>query len=169
VRDVHAKGGLEYVLDRIRNGETMGQIAETFGLSRGMMYNYIKHMDTEMDGEATRLYKRARVDSATTNVEEAKEISDEPVRDQVDVSRNRERVRVRLWMAERFNKEDFGQKPESQVMLIGELHLKALQQYGKPDAQKLQPGDIEDAEVVSIESEEGEVVWSAEEDVGDLI
>jgi hypothetical protein len=154
VRRVDEGGGLDAVIGMVRDGKTMREIAEHFSTTRSMMYNWFKNEDRRKQGDATRQLKRARVESAEAHAENALDIVDQPAIDQTEVSRNRERARVRMWMAEKLDRNTFGGRPEGAVVLIGELHLNALRKYGAPEAQALPRGqgeDVVDAEVLSVE------------------
>jgi hypothetical protein len=157
VRDMEARAraeghesGFAWFLDQVRDGLVMRKIAAPLGVSRQMMYNYLKHMDRETNGESTRQDKAALIESGTSHAQDAVEIVDEPANDSVSVQRNRERAGVRMKLAAALDRETYGQKTaETQLVVLGELHITALQQAGGPQHQlpRGQGEDVVDAEV----------------------
>jgi hypothetical protein len=149
VAHIEAVGGIEWVCDLIRAGDrTLTQIAAMLGTTRPILYQYL-----HVNEEHKRLYQRARLESAGALAEQAMQIVDEsdPMVP-ASVQQARERSGVRRWLAERFDRDTFGQPVGGNVIQIGELHLDALRKYGGPSV--LPPGqgvDVVDAEVVMVE------------------
>jgi transposase-like protein len=139
--EIEAAGGDGVILDRLRSGETVKAIADTYGVSRGMIYLW-KKMGGESRADA---WEEARKDSAEALLEDAGEILDalavpgengeapDPSNAQVSVAR--ERAGHRRYLAEKFNREAFGDRGGAGgVVVLGDLHLEALRSRGTPEA-----------------------------------
>ena len=139
IRRVEALGGEQWVLDNVMNGVSFAQLAKLADVSRGMLYEWM-HKD-EKRWEA---YQKARELGAYALAEDALNLVDTATPDNISV--NRERANMRKWLAERANRQAFGQ-PRDQVPLslnIGQLHLTAIQETEEPRARLAAP--VEDAE-----------------------
>jgi transposase-like protein len=109
--EIEAAGGDGVILDRLRSGETVKAIADTYGVSRGMIYLW-KKMGGESRADA---WEEARKDSAEALLEDAGEILDDlavpgengeaPDPSNAQVSVARERAGHRRYLAEKFNRE----------------------------------------------------------------
>lgn len=114
-------GGMEWFLERIADGETMQAIAKEIGCSRGLLYMWLK-----TDPEKQEQFRQAREMSAHAHAEDALQMADEAM-NPVMAPLVRERVQHRRWMAEKFNKQEYGKQNDPAIQInIGELHLEAL-------------------------------------------
>lgn len=134
---------LDYVCWRIANGETLRAVARSFGVSPQMVIELVDNAvgaDARRDG-----FARAREIGAHQLAEEAIEISDAASPSDANVATLQ--VRTRQWVAERWNRREFGTQPGTQVNVsIGALMLEALK---APSA--IASAIAEPAEVLSIE------------------
>ena len=130
-------GGEDFVFERIMGGASTSDVSRLCDVSRGMFYEWL-HKDPERWGR----YMDAREIGAHAMADQALDIVDHS--DIMNITVDRERAKMRTWLAERANKKDFG-KDRGDVNLnlnIGDLHLEALQ-----SAQKALPEpEVVDAE-----------------------
>ncbi len=118
---LEAAGGEEVIFDRIASGEMIIMLADELGVSRGMLYRWIAQTDDRRE----RL-RDARKMSASVLADEARHILDTSTKRTIGV--DRERARMRTWLAERFDRQTFGERKD-QVNVevnIGLLHLQAM-------------------------------------------
>ena len=128
--------GEEYVMNAVMEGISLYKIADHLDTTRGLLYTWLHNEDGRWEA-----YQEARKVGAYAMVEDAHAIADSATNESVALAR--ERVKVRLWQAERANREAFGQQKETNVNIsVGDLHLQALQ--ASPAEQ------IEDAEVIEV-------------------
>lgn len=136
-------GGEEWVLEQIMDGRTLAQVCDVMDCSRGMVYQWL-----HKDEERWTAYNAAKMIGAHAMVEDAFEILENATPDTIVV--DRERAKIRQWIAERANRKDFGSEKGQQVtavMNISELHLVAVQSAPK-DHPPVE--EIEDAEVIEV-------------------
>jgi len=133
---IEDKGGEAYVLECIMDGHPTAAVAAVCDISRGMLYEWL-----HKDNERWERYQEARRIGAHVLAEQALEIVDDATSETIAV--DRERARIRQWLAERANPRDFGKEAGVQVNLsIGDLHLQAVKQAALPSPRD----NIEDAE-----------------------
>ncbi len=118
---IDAAGGEDAVFDRIASGEMISELADEYGVSRGLFYKWIAKTDDRRE----RL-REARQISASVMVDEARDLLEVSTKDTIPV--DRERARVRTWLAERYDRQTFGdKKDEVNIKVdIGLLHIKAM-------------------------------------------
>lgn len=146
---MEVEGGWERALDALRAGQRVRQLARAEGYSHQLLYKYAHSTD-----ERWAEFCKARKQGAHGLVEEAAEILENanPLFPG-DVSKAREQAGHIRWMAERYNKDEFGGTPQVAVQLnIGALHLDALRarNVGHIPSTPALPA-IEQAEVVEAE------------------
>jgi hypothetical protein len=150
---VQEMGGDSVILDRVAAGESVSAIMRDFaGISRSQFYFWIK-----MNPERQDAWAAAKEASSHALVDAALEIVDEDVVTPADVSRNKNRVDFRKWLAGKRNRPEYGDQPmEVNVGLsLGEGFLQALKERGSMrmlraepvEAPQLAPGEVVDAEV----------------------
>lgn len=154
---------LDYVCERVAAGTTTKALAQEISESMDFQVDYsmlIRHLSAIFGAEATdSALDSARARASHVFVEDALEIVDEPQYDAPGVSRAASRARQRTWMAERYNRKQYGSdKGVSVTVTVGLLHLQALQAVPARVAATIiesteQPRitaghDIEDAQVV---------------------
>ena len=142
-------------------GVWAGRAKYPFG--RRMVYHWI-HQDKS--GERWKKFKQHRAQAAHVLAEDALEILDEA--SPASISVDRERARTRQWLAERYNRAEFGDnsKQANVTLNVGQLFLDAMRAPRAADPARLPErerlltsenpasdpaGDIVDAEVVEIE------------------
>lgn len=114
-------GGLNPILDRVANGETIRSIAVDVGCSRSMLTEWLHN-----DAERRALYLRARATSADALAESALDIAD--ASSETGTSKARLQVETRQWLAGVYDREQYGQQKPGVTVNIGQLHLDALRQ-----------------------------------------
>lgn len=123
-------------LRMLAEGELMGRICEKLGVSKLALLTWL--------GAAERAAEvnRARASGAAALVEEAQRIADgelpvidpetlEAVR---DTNRDKLRVNVRQWVAERVDRQAWGQQQQQLTINLNGLHLDALRARSLPQA-----------------------------------
>ena len=117
-------GGLEVILDRVADGETVTAIARDLGVSRAMLGNWLNH---ERRVEQYALAKRR---AAGALVEQSLDIVDEADPSTVQVAKLR--ADTRRWIASKLDRESWGEdKGPTVAIQINDLHLGALRQGGR--------------------------------------
>lgn len=117
---IHSRGGIDWVCEWIEEGKTVTKMADHLGVSVTMIYRYLK-----LNPEYKKRFAESRRDSAHTLVDQARDLTDDS--EPAEMHKVREQVKMRLWSAERYNREAFGQQKESTVQVnIGQLHLNAM-------------------------------------------
>lgn len=120
---------VDYAVAWIESGETLVSLARklTEGgttCSRGMLAEYLNNAEGDAGKQklvaARKVGAHAHAEKALDDVEQAQT---------EDESRRAERTgRNRHWLAEKWNKEDFGKQPDVQIAIsAGSMHLEALQ------------------------------------------
>jgi len=119
---VEANEGWASVITRIRQGETVGKIAEEYGVSRGC-FSEVLHSNPDRK----RQVEAARRDGATALLEQAIEIADDVREDKDANAKAKLKADVRVRIAAMFDPERFGTKAGAQVNInVQDLHLDAL-------------------------------------------
>jgi len=119
--DLKKQGGVQYVVDRISDGDTFTAIAKEFGLSRNFMTSVLYK-----DPEAKALLQTAKRERSHTLAEQALSIVDDVEASPNEISKAREQASVRKWLASCENPEVYGQRQSAVTVNIGDLHLDAL-------------------------------------------
>lgn len=132
----------------LSEGVTMSRICTTLQVSKAALLEWL---DEEENAERA---SRARARAADALADEALDIADE--------SRDaRLRIQQRNWVAERFNRQRFGQTQKIEVSgNITHLHLAALQaRKQQPAAQAIEQAqpDVVDVEVKTLEQQLAEL------------
>lgn len=125
--------GIDRILDRIADGEYIKDIAASYSVSRRMIYDLL-HSDSDW-WEGFRLARQA---SAAHFAEEGMEILDKAgTATSAEVAKATARAKYRQWLAEKLDRDTFGEQktPVNVNIGIGELHLSALQSHGRMGAQ----------------------------------
>ncbi len=143
---IEDNGGDRWVLDRLANGDRVGDIAadciiKKHGpISRPFLYRWRDRTDDRRAG-----WKAAMQDAAHAHAEEAGEVWDkvaeleDPTTGQVAVARGRSEYK--RWLAGRLN-EEYRDGPQVQVAILaaGDLHLDALRLHGSMEPYRLGGG-----------------------------
>lgn len=130
----------------LAEGELMGKICTKLGVGKLALLNWLGAP------ERAAAAARARASGAASLVEEAQLIADgqKPIVDPEtfetinDTARDKLRVQVRHWVAERVDRQTWGQQQQAQVNInLNGLHLDALRARSSPkaDVVDMQPVD----------------------------
>lgn len=120
--DIDAAGGVERILQRIADGETMKQIADTFGVSR----SFLSWKINGMEGMKERILQ-ARRSRAEKLAEETLTLADNVgTTNPTEIKKVSEQIKVRQWLAGVDDPDRFGAKQAQVNVTIGGLHLDAL-------------------------------------------
>lgn len=120
--DIYAAGGVERILERIADGETMKQIADTFGVSRTFLSWKINGMEGMK--EKILLARRGRAEKLA---EETLTLADNVgTSNPTEIKKVSEQIKVRQWLAGVDDPDRFGAKQAQVNVTIGSLHLDAL-------------------------------------------
>lgn len=155
---------LGYVVEYIRNGGTMKELAEEMSVTVGFQVfggQITTYLCEAFPEEAEHALINARARGAFALVDDSISIVDAPALDSVDVSRAASRARVRQWTAERFNRRELGAPSAPSVTIsVGTLHLDALR--APREAELVRPSHLlqEAQDVVITEHTPGAVVVS---------
>jgi hypothetical protein len=143
-----ALGGMDYICERIANGETLLGVTRDLQTSRYTMWRYITLTD-----ERKKQYEEARRLGAAALAEDAVQIADDAdVMSPAGVSAAKLQVDTRKWLAGVQDRAGFGEQPKSAgVLVMGDLHLTALQKHGAPEAQAALPAPKPSADIVEAE------------------
>jgi hypothetical protein len=127
---VESDGGETYMLDRIVSGDSNGDIAKDYDVSRAMVIRYFR----KKGPERLRRYLEARALSAVAHIEVADEIlSDADETQSASVQKAKHRADLRQLMAKSYDRETFGTAIEvNQTIDVGSQLLAVLRQYGRP-------------------------------------
>jgi hypothetical protein len=126
---VRAAGGDDVIFDRVIAGHKTQDIMAEYDLSREMFYVWIKAGGPERKAA----WQAAKEMAAHVKVEEGQEILDDPtpIIHAGEASLRAHRANYRKWVAEKWNKEDYGPEAGMQINLsAGNLHLDALRVAG---------------------------------------
>jgi transposase len=118
-----------WFFDEVRGGRPVTDIAEELGVSRGMVYKWVRAGGPERQARM----REARADSAHAHVEDAGQMLDELAErspEAPEVRLAEARAGHRRWLAEKFNRDDYGQPEQTTIVQIGELYLGALRRHG---------------------------------------
>ena len=122
---------LDYVADWVESGNTLKELAASLSTALEHEVTYARLMAclTEQHGAGpveARL-KASRARASHSMAEQAIQLVDAPADSNVDVSRAASRARTRQWLAEKWNRAEYGQQRDVSVSIsVGSLHLDAL-------------------------------------------
>lgn len=126
--------GQERIFEELMMGTTIKDLCDLFEASAAMFHYWIRQ-----DPDRQRVYREMRLAMADGLVDEALEIADNSTPQ--TLGQDRERIRIRTWLAERWNRQEYGAPsaaPAGLTLNVGELHLTALKQG---PLNELPPGD----------------------------
>jgi len=133
----------EWFFDEVRGGRPVTDIADELATSRGMIYKWIR----AGGGERQARMREARSDSAHAHVEDAGDILEKLADQEVsppEVRLAEARAGHRRWLAEKFNRNDYGQPEQTTIVQIGELYLGALRRHGGASSLPIREAEIEE-------------------------
>ena len=124
-----ADGGINELCRLVVEGETMTQIGARYGVSRWLVYDWLK-----AHPEHKEAFKDARVLSADGDVEDALQVLRDAIPELAHVAKAKGIADLLKWRASVRNREAYG-APEKGLQVnvhVGDLHLDALRQAGGP-------------------------------------
>jgi transposase len=137
--------GEDVVFEWIAGGATMKSIAAELGRSVGLVYQWI-HQTPEREEK----FRQARKMAGFAHAETGLEIVDQDALTPAAVHRNARRAAYRQWLAERYNREAFGEAAKETVQVtLNIAHLQALQAFGGPLPRVEERPALMSAEVVN--------------------
>ncbi len=149
--EIEKRGGDQHVFDRIAAGDTVCSIGDSFGVSRQLIYRWIRSGGEEREAA----WKAAKRQSADALVDDGLEILDAPAEGitSAEVQLRRGRTDYRKWLASVRNRAEYGERDASVNVAVsfGELHMEALLAAGSYASLKREPELLE-----AVIEEEGE-------------
>lgn len=152
---------LEYVCAQVESGTSTTKVATQLGNALGFDVSYerlMAYLRSEYGREAVDSeLRQARSRASHCIAEQAVDLVDAPASDSVSVQRARNRASQRNWLAEKYNKSDYGQQKDVNVAIsITSLHLDALRSRpngvtGSVQQPSITAGGVQDAQVEVIE------------------
>ena len=135
--------GEAVVFERIAAAETVGKVAESFGVSRSSFYGWVK----QGGDERRAMFEDARRQSADAHAENAVGILDEASSySTAEVTLARAQSDVRKWLATSFNRAQYGDPGVSvkvnNAVSISQLHLDALRAHGQNTLTRVLPDEL---------------------------
>lgn len=135
-------GGVDAILDRVANGETMMDIAASLSRSEGfgahspvMLSNWLRE-----DPQRAERLLQARARAASSLAEQSLVIADSATPEGVQVARLQ--VDVRKWLASKYDPNTFGDKQAAVEINIGQLHVDALRKVNAEMSNSLHVNEI---------------------------
>lgn len=124
-------GGWGAILERIADGEGLRPIAADYGCSPSWL-----SWQMRKSPELSKLYAMARREGARALVEDALDKIDTVRVDRDEIAKVKLQVEHRRWLAEKYDRETFGDGPAVQVNVqsLGDLHLAAISTPRPPRA-----------------------------------
>lgn len=156
---------LDFVVHFVGGGGLVSELALSLAEEMGesVSRTFLSGVIHNIAPDASQQVVAARRRAAALLAEESLEIADTPHKTREDIDQAKLRIGTRHWLAERFNRDEFGANSRVAVQIsIGALHLDALRQCSLADslpASALGEAAIADAEV--LEGEEGDTVLIA--------
>lgn len=116
---IHDAGGIDVVLRRVADGETLTAVARSMGLSRNMLGDWLN--DTP---ERAAMLRRARAASASALAEQALELADTNA--SAEHGKTRLQIEMRRWLAGRYSPDEYAERTPAVTVNVGGLHIDAL-------------------------------------------
>lgn len=119
--DIEKMGGFEKICERISEGSSIAEISRELGVSRNFLSGTLNRDPSQK--EALRI---ARQQKADHYAEECLKLADTCEENANAISKMREQVNVRKWLASAYNPDSYAQRQNSVTISVGEMHLQAL-------------------------------------------
>jgi hypothetical protein len=131
---------LDYICQCVESGEQVKAIAERVAdlVNEDFGRPWFSTLIHDLEPDAKTRIMAARKASAPALVDEAADILDDaPTHDRVQLEKAKAQSALRIWMAERYGKETYGQQqPVAQVNLnVGSMHLDAFRAIASQNVQ----------------------------------
>jgi len=143
-REIEERGGEEYIFDQIASGVSIGKIAQSFGVSRRLLYRW---RDERHAPHRPAMWADALKLSGEAHAEAGLDDLDKPgVLLGTEVQMITQRSKYRQWLAGKRDPQ-FAEKGIELNFNVGELHLRAVEnakQLGTVEAEvlEIEPGDL---------------------------
>tara|TARA_X000001036_G_scaffold437668_2_gene483540 strand:- start:334 stop:756 length:423 start_codon:yes stop_codon:yes gene_type:complete len=136
--DIEKLGGIEKICEKISEGESIASIARDLGVSRNFLSSTLNKDPSQK--EALRLARKAK---AEHYADEALKLADQCDESPNAISKMREQVSVRKWLASAHDPDQYAQKNNTTAIQVnvGDLHLNALKKIRSEDAEDAQTTD----------------------------
>jgi hypothetical protein len=135
--DITKMGGVDKIIERVENGDSIQMMAEELGVSR----SFLSWKINAISGVKERLIQ-ARKGRADKWAEDALHIADNTPEDPNAINKAKMRIDTRKWLAGVDDPERYGQKGAQVNITIGGLHLDALRkvqsELAKPAGQTIE-------------------------------
>lgn len=141
--DISKMGGVEKILERVENGDSIQKMADELGVSR----SFLSWKVNAIPGVKDKLVQ-ARKGRADKWAEDALHIADNTPEDPNAINKAKMRIETRKWLAGVDDPERYGVKGAQVNISIGGLHLDALR---KVQAEMAKPiGQMIDGEATDV-------------------
>ena len=120
IADIEKSGGMEKLIERIADGETMSAIARGYNVSRRMLSHTLNK-----NPQTKALLDYAKRERSHAYAEQALDIVDQVEASPNEITKAREQANIRRWLAGCENPESYGQKQKAVTSNEGDLHLDA--------------------------------------------
>jgi transposase-like protein len=136
--DIEKMGGFEKICEKISEGGSVASIARELGVSRNFLSTTLNKNPSQK--EALRL---ARKQKAEHFADEALKLADQCEESPNAISKMREQVSVRKWLASAHDPDQYAQKNNTTAIQVnvGDMHLNALKKIRMEDAEDAQTSD----------------------------
>ena len=135
---------LDYVCSHIEDGGRIKELKERISgiLNVEFSPEFFTRTIRTLEPDAKRRIDQAKKDSTGALVERARDIiADAPTGDKIKFERAKEEAKINLWMAERLDKQTWGQQQPQAANLtlnVGSMHLDAFRAMTHNTSQSLQ-------------------------------
>lgn len=128
---IAADGGYEAICTRVASGETLTQVARSYGVSRDLLRRYLGDKRFPARREA---YQEAQRLGAAAVAESTRELADN-ANELLPASVNKAKLQIeqRKWEAGVRDPETYGPPKQQSVVVLGDLHLDALRKFAGPE------------------------------------
>ena len=136
--DIEKLGGFEKICEKISEGESIASIARDLGVSRNFLSATLNKNPSQK--EALRLARKAK---AEHYADEALKLADQCDESPNAISKMREQVSVRKWLASAHDPDQYAQKNNTTAIQVnvGDMHLNALKKIRSEDAEDAQTSE----------------------------
>lgn len=141
IAEIDAMGGSEIICNRISEGETVASIARSLGVGRAMLSKYLNG-----DPDRRVAVTAAKRMGAAHLADAALELADNVVAESAEISKVREQISVRKWIAGAMDPDTWApQKNTANVQVnIGAQHLDALRKVQAEVGSDVIEGQVSD-------------------------
>ena len=136
--DIEKLGGFEKICEKISEGESIASIARDLGVSRNFLSATLNKNPSQK--EALRLARKAKAEHYAY---EALKLADQCDESPNAISKMREQVSVRKWLASAHDPDQYAQKNNTTAIQVnvGDMHLNALKKIRSEDAEDAQTSE----------------------------